>query len=208
VVRDLRPAAVVLIDGLYETVPAVWHRELLQAMAAGVHVVGGASMGALRAVELAPCGAHPVGVIAQQYRSGELTDDDEVAVLHAPARSDYVKLSEAAVNIRATLHRAVTAGALSEPDRQHLVAVTKRLFYADRTYASIVAEGGGPGERLAAYLRDAEPVDQKREDALLCVQRGLELAAGGIPHQPTFTWEHSSSWQLLTTVEATEWAAD
>ena len=48
----LRPRAIALIDGLFEAQPSVWHREILDALDAGIPVVGGASMGALRAVEL------------------------------------------------------------------------------------------------------------------------------------------------------------
>ncbi|HCU97270.1 MAG TPA: hypothetical protein DHU96_33000, partial [Actinobacteria bacterium] len=51
-VLRLRPAAIVLIDGLYDTTPAPWHKELLWALEARVPVVGAASMGALRAAEL------------------------------------------------------------------------------------------------------------------------------------------------------------
>ena len=48
-----RPAAIGLIDGAFAEARPVWHREILWAMSQGVHVFGAASMGALRAVELA-----------------------------------------------------------------------------------------------------------------------------------------------------------
>ena len=48
-----RPRAIGIIDGYFECVPAVWHKEILWAMTEGIHVYGSASMGALRAVELA-----------------------------------------------------------------------------------------------------------------------------------------------------------
>ena len=38
-----------LIDGAFEATAAVWHKEILHALGEGVAVVGGASMGALRA---------------------------------------------------------------------------------------------------------------------------------------------------------------
>jgi len=47
-----RPAMVVLVDGMFDRWPAIRHKELVHLMAAGVPVVGGASMGALRAAEL------------------------------------------------------------------------------------------------------------------------------------------------------------
>ena len=36
-----------LVDGYFEGVPAVWHKEILFALSEGVHVLGAASMGAL-----------------------------------------------------------------------------------------------------------------------------------------------------------------
>ena len=46
--------AIGIIDGYFERVPSVWHKEILWAMAEGIHVFGSASMGALRAAELLP----------------------------------------------------------------------------------------------------------------------------------------------------------
>ena len=47
-----RPAIIGIIDGYFETMPTVWHKEILWAMAKGIHVYGAASIGALRAAEL------------------------------------------------------------------------------------------------------------------------------------------------------------
>src|SRR6516165_842500 len=71
-----RPALIGIIDGYFETVATVWHKEILWAMAQGIHVYGAASIGALRAAELAEFGMKGVGAVYQQYRTGELTDDD------------------------------------------------------------------------------------------------------------------------------------
>ena len=105
-----RPQAIGLIDGLFDSVPAVWHKEILWAMREGIHVFGSASMGALRAAELAAFGMEGVGAIFAAYQSGALEDDDEVAVIHGPAESGFRPLSVALVNIRATLS-AAAAGA-------------------------------------------------------------------------------------------------
>ncbi len=75
-------------------------------MAQGIHVFGSASMGALRAAELAAFGMEGVGAIFEAYRDGALEDDDEVAVVHGPAESGYRALSVALVNIRHTLAAA------------------------------------------------------------------------------------------------------
>ncbi|WP_438008248.1 TfuA-like protein [Sorangium sp. So ce321] len=83
-----------IVDGYFEVVPAVWHKEILWAMREGVHVLGSASMGALRAVELAPFGMEGVGAVFEAYQRAELEDDDEVAVAHAPAAYGYRPLCE------------------------------------------------------------------------------------------------------------------
>jgi len=81
------PAIIGIIDGYFEIVPTVWHKEILWAMDRGIHVYGGASIGALRAAELADFGMTGIGQIYEQYRAGQLTDDDEVAVCMALRRS-------------------------------------------------------------------------------------------------------------------------
>ena len=39
------PAIIGVIDGYFERVPTVWHKEILWAMAQGIHVYGAASTG-------------------------------------------------------------------------------------------------------------------------------------------------------------------
>ncbi|MBV9221159.1 MAG: tfuA protein, partial [Methylobacteriaceae bacterium] len=95
------PRVIAIIDGYFEGVPAVLHKEILFALSRGIHVFGAASMGALRAAELAPFGMKGVGKIYEAFRDGILEDDDEVAVLHGPEELGYPALTEAMVNIRA-----------------------------------------------------------------------------------------------------------
>ena len=45
------PARIGLIDGIFESGPSTWHKEILFALSAGIEVFGAASMGALRAAE-------------------------------------------------------------------------------------------------------------------------------------------------------------
>ena len=107
------PDAIGIVDGYFSHVPSVWHKEILHALSAGIPVYGAASMGALRAAELAQFGMVGVGRIFEAYRDGVLEpfaepfeDDDEVAVLHGPPELGYRALSEALINIRCTLARA------------------------------------------------------------------------------------------------------
>ena len=72
-VQERGPDAVALIDGYFEQVPAVWHKEILWAMKLGVQVYGASSMGALRAAELQQFGMIGVGKIFEAYVSGRFS---------------------------------------------------------------------------------------------------------------------------------------
>ena len=86
--------AVGLIDGHYQQVGAVWHKEILLALSSGVAVYGAASMGALRAAECEAFGMVPVGDIARRYCSGALFDDADVALTNGPAELGFPPLTE------------------------------------------------------------------------------------------------------------------
>ena len=88
-IRRLKPRAIALIDGLFETTAAVWHKEILLALEDGIAVLGASSMGALRAAELEPYGMTGVGAIFEAFRDGVYTDDDDVALLHGSASAGY-----------------------------------------------------------------------------------------------------------------------
>jgi hypothetical protein len=150
--------------------PTVWHKEILWAMAQGIHVYGSASIGALRAAELHSFGMVGIGRIFEAYRDGILTDDDEVAVLHGPEELGYPALTEAMVNICATLDNAVAEGILDTALAARLTDIAKASFYKERSWDTILHRAVGDGlpapfDNFAAWLRAAQ-VDQKRIDAL------------------------------------------
>ncbi|MGH6946732.1 MAG: TfuA-like protein [Kiloniellales bacterium] len=199
-----QPQAIGIVDGYFEVIPAVWHKEILFAMSRGVHVFGASSMGALRAAELAAFGMEGVGVIFEAYRDGRLEDDDEVAVLHGPAELGYPTLAEAMVNIRHSLTAACDAGVIGSPTRDTLSTAAKELFYRERSYERILGlgrEAGVPGDelgRLEAWLR-RHAVDRKREDArqLLRVIR-QRLENGFSPKSVAYNFEHTTLWERAT----------
>ena len=206
-IAQRRPQAIGIIDGYFEGVLAVWHKEILWAMAEGIHVFGSASMGALRAAELHAFGMVGVGRIFEAYRDGELEDDDEVAVIHGPPETGYLALSEALVNIRRTLSEAELAAVISPSSRDALVRLAKELFYHDRTFERLleaVDESFPAGEidALRAWLPQGR-VDQKREDALamLAAMRAL-LASGPEPMQVDYTLEWTEVWDDATAAAA------
>jgi hypothetical protein len=196
-----RPALIGVIDGYFERVPTVWHKEILWAMAEGIHVYGAASTGALRAAELADFGMKGVGGIYRQFHRGELTDDDEVAVLHGPPEVGYLQVTEPMVDIRATINRAVERRVIEPELAAGLVEVAKSLFYKERTYDAILAVATGCGlgqaalDRFATWLPDGR-VGQKRIDAeemldamLAHLQRGVSQMQVSYRFAHTFAWE-------------------
>jgi hypothetical protein len=205
----LRPRAIGIVDGYFQWVPSVWHKEILWALRQGVHVFGAASMGALRAAELAPFGMRGVGRIFEAYRDGVLAgcgdaafeDDDEVAVLHGPPESGYVAASEAMVNVRCTLAQAERAGLIDSAVRGQLVAIAKGLFFPERTYDRVLAEGRAAGIAAAALavLEGWLPsgrVNQKRTDALAMIEAMREfLATDPPPMRARFAFEHTTLWE-------------
>ncbi len=195
-----RPWGIGVVDGYFERVPSIWHKEILWAMSEGVHVFGAASMGALRAAELAAFGMVGVGEVFARICAGEITDDDEVAVAHARAEHGYRSLSEAQVNIRATLAAAVTAGRCSGAVAQRLVSAGKQMFYAERTWPALFAEGRRSGltsleiEALERWLPEGR-VDQKRRDAQRMVEVMLaHRAKHPRPLEVGFHFEHTNLW--------------
>ena len=182
-----RPAIIGIIEGYFEVTPTVWHKEILWGMTQGIHVYGSASIGALRAAELCSFGMIGVGRIFAAYRDGILTDDDEVAVMHGPEELGYPAVTEAMVNIRATLEQAVAEEIVEGWLASRLTEIGKALFYKERSWEAIfrLATAGGlrprPLADLAAWM-GSRRVDQKRADALEMVAAiRAHLAAGVTP---------------------------
>ncbi|HEY0096491.1 MAG TPA: TfuA-like protein [Archangium sp.] len=195
-----RPRAIGLIDGYFESVPSVWHKEILWAMAEGIPVFGSASMGALRAAELASFGMEGVGAIFEAFHRGELMDDDEVAIAHASAEDDFRPLSEALVNIRATLAGAEREGVVDAPVRGALQRLAQELYYPERSWSALLERAGDAGlppeplRRLREWLPRGR-VDQKRADALAMLRQMREyLSAHPEPKQVSYTLAQTDAW--------------
>jgi hypothetical protein len=193
---------IVIIDGYFEHQLAIWHKEILWVLSQGALVYGAASMGALRAVELAAFGMIGVGRVYEWFRDGFLEDDDEVALVHAPAEQQHKPISEALVNIRATLDRACKLGVVTPVNAEAMVQLAKRQFYPLRSYRSLLeacrADEGLAREaaRLDAWLQSTtSKVDQKLSDALELLRRVRDdLANQSKPPLPLFRFEYTEAW--------------
>ncbi|MFF4248901.1 TfuA-like protein [Streptomyces sp. NPDC001822] len=169
---------VVLIDGVYHQAPALRHKEILAAMGRGVHVIGAASIGALRAAELAPYGMLGVGAVYTAYARGDIVGDDEVAVGQAPD-GQWHALTWPLVNLRQTLRLAQAAGILDDARATALLRALRAVYYPQRTTAAVRAVCRWQGEAdFAQWLAEQVRLDQhfgdvKRADALDAVRTAI-----------------------------------
>ena len=195
------PQVIGIIDGYFERVPSVWHKEILWAMSLGIHVFGSASLGALRAAELADFGMEGVGAIFEMYRDGTLEDDDEVAVVHTTEEFGFRAGSEAMVDIRCTLAKAVEHCVVSAGTASALQSLAKSMFYPDRNYQLIVRRATGLGlpraelDALVEWLPSGR-ASQKRADSLAMLRVIRERVAQGLePKQVSYAFENSWMWE-------------
>ena len=163
-----RPFAIGIIDGCFDSVPSVWHKEILWAMAQGIHVFGASSMGALRAAELHTYGMIGIGKVFEDYKSSVLIDDDEVAVIHGPDELNNAPLSTAMVDIRPTLNNACKSGIISKVEMEKLLQISKQMFYPDRNYKAIIENTSIDHANKSPLLKwlKTNQFSQKRQDAI------------------------------------------
>jgi hypothetical protein len=190
------PGVIGIVDGYFDGQPAVLHKEILWAMSRGIAVFGASSMGALRAAELHRFGMRGVGRIFEAYRDGELADDDEVALVHGPPETGYIRLSEPMVNIRATLEQAVAQGIIDRDTGSSLAIAAKARFYQLRNWPDLLDTLGDreQAKTLSVWLRTGK-VDRKRDDGLeLLRQVDAWIRSGARPDPPNFHFEWTENW--------------
>lgn len=187
--------AIGLVDGLFELVAPVWHKELLFALSQGIPVLGAASMGALRAAECAPFGMIGIGQIYDEYASGHRIDDADVALLHGPAELNYPAITVPMVNIDATLAGARQLGLFSQDLCDTLSSAARAIFFKERSWKHVVQRAGLDWETLAPVIALAR-TDQKRDDAL---QLLAALADPGLLENrlPDWTFNATPLWRKM-----------
>lgn len=168
-----------IIDGIFFSRAAVAHKEIIKAIKAGITVVGGCSMGALRASELDVHGMIGVGRVYEWYRDGVIEDDDEVAVTTYP--DTFEPVSSPMVNIRETLKSASKEGIISEEECELITSLAKSTHYTERSYFGITRGAARENilsdekaKELLSFCTENE-CDVKREDALLVLEKVKQL---------------------------------
>ncbi len=160
------------MDGVLLSDAAVGHREILQLMRLGTKVIGGGSMGALRAAELDSLGMIGVGRIYEEYSSGRIEGDDEVVLMFDPFT--LAGLSEPLINIRLNLETAVQRRVVTESDAKIIIDRMKSTFYPQRTYEKMLAISAEilPPNDLRNFERfiKSESFDFKKNDAISVIK--------------------------------------
>jgi hypothetical protein len=189
--------AIGIVDGNFEHVAPVWHKEILHALENGVAVFGAASMGALRAAECDAFGMIGIGRIYEDYASGRRIDDADVALLHGPAQLGYPALSLPLVNADATLDRLEALEAVDVPRISSLRDSARQFFYKDRTWPAILKKANAEEEEKKHLLQllHAATVNQKREDALALVGVMQDFRQKGPAKQGDWTFRATSLWR-------------
>ncbi|NLX48030.1 MAG: TfuA-related McrA-glycine thioamidation protein [Euryarchaeota archaeon] len=174
----LGPAEVVgIIDGAFLQNCSVGHREILSLLSRGVKVIGGGSMGALRAAEMQAYGMIGVGRIFQMYADGVIEGDDEVALVFDPASME--PLSEPMVNLRFLMDKMLKEGKVSAGEHHGILSSYRSIYYPRRTIAAFLDTSEKfLGEERGRVFRQDFPIlyqDVKREDAISVIKRIGEL---------------------------------
>jgi len=165
--RHDTPCTLVLIDGFFDQVRSPWHKELLLLRALGFRLIGAASMGALRAVELDGLGMLGVGAVYNAFRAGRLTADDEVAVSHAPAELGYRPITMALVDIRARLIEEVRSRRMSGSLARAVLADARATPFRERDAGRLTQIAAHHG--IALDLLDPALPGLKARDALTAI---------------------------------------
>jgi hypothetical protein len=163
---------VAIVDGDFYQSLAVSPKEILSCLCAGCTVVGGASMGALRAAELYPYGMTGVGEIYRWYRTGQLTRDDDVAVTYAMVDDEYHLLSAPMVNVLWVSRAAGVDGWLDVATRRRISCAARRIPWAHRTWPSVCRQARLNEDDTRAVLQySSDPAHNlKRLDGLAVIR--------------------------------------
>jgi TfuA protein len=126
-----------LVDGLFlQDYPPTPIEVYQLAIKKNMVLVGGASLGALRAVELEKFGMVGIGKIFELYKKGKIHADDEVAVTFSEDRQ--VLQSEAMIDIRFNLFLAQRKKIIDEVTKRTIAKVAKSTYFPYRNYGDII----------------------------------------------------------------------
>lgn len=103
------------------------------------HVVGGASIGALRAIELEKFGMVGIGKIFELFRNGATDADDEVAVTFQQGAGEDIQ-SEAMIDIRFNLFVACRKQIITDRVKRAIAKTAKSIYFPYRNYTHVLEQ--------------------------------------------------------------------
>ncbi|MBK8158635.1 MAG: hypothetical protein IPK59_07655 [Rhodospirillaceae bacterium] len=169
-----------LVDGTFGDGAAVWHKEILFALDRGIRVLGAASMGALRAAECSAFGMIGIGSIYRDYAEGLRTADEDVAIVHGPAELGFPPVTEALVDIDATLEHLRARRLIGATVADLLDQAARSIHFKDRTW-NFVFDAMDLRDPADRHIIRANTVNRKCEDAWLLVRAMADDAAAMAP---------------------------
>ena len=131
------PTIVGLVDALFLQDYPPSPIEVYQLMLNNnITLLGAASLGALRAVELEKFGMIGIGKVFELYKKGKLTADDEVAVTFV--EGEHHLQSEALIDIRFNLFLAYRMGVIRDITKKVIAKIAKSIYFPYRNYSDIL----------------------------------------------------------------------
>jgi TfuA protein len=173
-------AHTVMLDGEFGQNLAVSITEVRTVLSAGQRISGASSMGALRAVECRTLGMNGSGWVYEQYLSGAVDSDGEVALTYDP--DDFTPVTIPLVNLRWLLAQKVQAGSLTAEVSAAALAAARGVHFRDRWAGLLLRrwKQALPGDAISILepempdeCRDAW--DRKRLDAIQAVRMALGI---------------------------------
>ena len=163
-----------IIDGAIDDGVCVPLHELEGALAVpNVELIGGASVGAISAVQLRSAGMRGIGRVFRLFCRGSLSDAEEVHVLHAPAALRYRCLTLPLVNIRYTLRAITQSGQLDPAEERAIVDYMCAVPWFDRDRqalcAAVYAASGSSASQRLMQTFESTYRDVKHEDAMAVI---------------------------------------
>ncbi len=158
------PDIIGIIDGVFHQSSAVGHREILNVIKKGIEVYGASSMGALRASELDSLGMHGIGYVYNQYATGKIVSDDDVAVMLDSETLEA--LSVPLINMDYVFNNACAENIITDNEKDELLKIAKETYYPQRNYAQTLSKStldSAKKDNLINYIRTSK--DIKKEDA-------------------------------------------
>jgi hypothetical protein len=168
---------VLIVDGIYQQSAPIRHQEILAHIQTGVHVSGAASMGALRAAELSSYGMAGSGEVFYRVADGRISDDAEVAVVHAGAEDGFRPLGVAMISLQVACEELEQTGEVSARDAARVVELARSLHFTERSWSALAASAapwGLSGAVAAVSGRLRAGHDIKLRDA----REALRVLAG------------------------------